>query len=308
MGGGASPRSLGWKQDRRRSEVTTVRRRTVGARTIGGRPVNGRPVIRPVLHFPATGGLGSPPHCAPWRPVVRVRGAQSACSPARVRLEYQGIPSREASRASGPRNVGQFATTRWSAATDDDHGCGPQAGSDAPPGRGRPHDRRSQIPARSRRRELGAERIAVGHGEVPACVRMQGGQREQVGEVRPNQGVDREVRMSLRIAVFSGGSRHWDRASHDLPARAETRASGAESGRPDHFRSRVSASVRLRHAVVPTRRGVDLDPDATILARVQAGDHAYRLTTLAPNAALLRQIFDRDSGPAADPVWRPRCS
>ena len=35
------------------------------------------------------------------------------------------------------------------------------------------------------------------------------------------------------------------------------------------------------------------DPDATILARVQAGDHAYRLTTLAPNAALLRQIFDR---------------
>ena len=35
------------------------------------------------------------------------------------------------------------------------------------------------------------------------------------------------------------------------------------------------------------------DPDATILARVQAGDRAYRLTTLAPNAALLRQIFDR---------------
>ena len=35
------------------------------------------------------------------------------------------------------------------------------------------------------------------------------------------------------------------------------------------------------------------DPDASILARVQAGDHAYRLTTLAPNAALLRQIFDR---------------
>jgi hypothetical protein len=35
------------------------------------------------------------------------------------------------------------------------------------------------------------------------------------------------------------------------------------------------------------------DPDATILARVQAGDEAYRLTTVAPNHALLRQIFDR---------------
>ena len=35
------------------------------------------------------------------------------------------------------------------------------------------------------------------------------------------------------------------------------------------------------------------DPDATILARVRAGDGAYRLTTVAPNPALLRQIFDR---------------
>ena len=35
------------------------------------------------------------------------------------------------------------------------------------------------------------------------------------------------------------------------------------------------------------------DPDATILARVQAGDEAYRLTTVAPNHALLTQIFDR---------------
>ena len=35
------------------------------------------------------------------------------------------------------------------------------------------------------------------------------------------------------------------------------------------------------------------DPDATILARVQAGDEAYRLTTVAPNHALLKQIFDR---------------
>ena len=35
------------------------------------------------------------------------------------------------------------------------------------------------------------------------------------------------------------------------------------------------------------------DPDAAILARVQAGDEAYRLTTVAPNHALLTQIFDR---------------
>ena len=35
------------------------------------------------------------------------------------------------------------------------------------------------------------------------------------------------------------------------------------------------------------------DPDATVLARVQAGDEAYRLTTVAPNHALLKQIFDR---------------
>ncbi|MDA1095318.1 MAG: hypothetical protein O3A25_18960 [Acidobacteria bacterium] len=35
------------------------------------------------------------------------------------------------------------------------------------------------------------------------------------------------------------------------------------------------------------------DPDATTLARVQAGDGAYRLTTVAPNHALLKQIFDR---------------
>ena len=35
------------------------------------------------------------------------------------------------------------------------------------------------------------------------------------------------------------------------------------------------------------------DPDATILARVQAGDEALRLTTVAPNHALLKQIFDR---------------
>ena len=35
------------------------------------------------------------------------------------------------------------------------------------------------------------------------------------------------------------------------------------------------------------------DPDATILARVRAGDGAYRLTTVAPNHALLKQIFDR---------------
>ena len=35
------------------------------------------------------------------------------------------------------------------------------------------------------------------------------------------------------------------------------------------------------------------DPDAASLARVQAGDEAYRLTTVAPNHALLKQIFDR---------------
>ena len=35
------------------------------------------------------------------------------------------------------------------------------------------------------------------------------------------------------------------------------------------------------------------DPDAIILARVRAGDGAYRLTTVAPNPALLKQIFDR---------------
>ena len=35
------------------------------------------------------------------------------------------------------------------------------------------------------------------------------------------------------------------------------------------------------------------DPDAAILARVAAGDEAYRLTTVAPNHALLKQIFDR---------------
>ena len=35
------------------------------------------------------------------------------------------------------------------------------------------------------------------------------------------------------------------------------------------------------------------DPDATILARVQAGDEAYHLTTVAPNHVLLKQIFDR---------------
>ena len=35
------------------------------------------------------------------------------------------------------------------------------------------------------------------------------------------------------------------------------------------------------------------NPDATILARVQAGDEAYRLTTVAPNPAMLKQIFDR---------------
>ena len=35
------------------------------------------------------------------------------------------------------------------------------------------------------------------------------------------------------------------------------------------------------------------DPGPAILARVQAGDEAYRLTTVAPNHALLKQIFDR---------------
>ena len=35
------------------------------------------------------------------------------------------------------------------------------------------------------------------------------------------------------------------------------------------------------------------NPDATILARVRAGDEALRLTTVAPNPALLKQIFDR---------------
>ena len=35
------------------------------------------------------------------------------------------------------------------------------------------------------------------------------------------------------------------------------------------------------------------DPDAAILARVQAGEQALRLTTVAPNHALLKQIFDR---------------
>ena len=35
------------------------------------------------------------------------------------------------------------------------------------------------------------------------------------------------------------------------------------------------------------------DPDATVLARVRAGDGACRLTTVAPNPALLKQIFDR---------------
>ena len=40
------------------------------------------------------------------------------------------------------------------------------------------------------------------------------------------------------------------------------------------------------------------DPDADTLARVQAGDGAYRLTTVAPNHALLKQIFDRLLGRA----------
>ena len=42
------------------------------------------------------------------------------------------------------------------------------------------------------------------------------------------------------------------------------------------------------------------DPDATILARVQAGDEAYRLTTVAPNPAMLKQIFDRLLGRARE--------
>lgn len=35
------------------------------------------------------------------------------------------------------------------------------------------------------------------------------------------------------------------------------------------------------------------DPDATVVARVRAGDGAYRLTTVAPTPPLLKQIFDR---------------
>ena len=35
------------------------------------------------------------------------------------------------------------------------------------------------------------------------------------------------------------------------------------------------------------------DPDATILARVQAGNDALRLAITPPNSAVLRQIFDR---------------
>jgi hypothetical protein len=42
------------------------------------------------------------------------------------------------------------------------------------------------------------------------------------------------------------------------------------------------------------------DPDATILARVQTGDEAYRLTTVAPNPAILKQIFDRLLGRARE--------
>ena len=42
------------------------------------------------------------------------------------------------------------------------------------------------------------------------------------------------------------------------------------------------------------------DPDATVLARVQAGDEAYRLKTVAPNHALLTQIFDRLLGRARE--------
>ena len=42
------------------------------------------------------------------------------------------------------------------------------------------------------------------------------------------------------------------------------------------------------------------DPDATILARVQTGDEAYRLTTVAPNPAMLKQIFDRLLGRARE--------
>ena len=42
------------------------------------------------------------------------------------------------------------------------------------------------------------------------------------------------------------------------------------------------------------------NPDATILARVQTGDEAYRLTTVAPNPAMLKQIFDRLLGRARE--------
>ena len=42
------------------------------------------------------------------------------------------------------------------------------------------------------------------------------------------------------------------------------------------------------------------NPDATVLARVQTGDEAYRLTTVAPNPAMLKQIFDRFLGRARE--------
>jgi len=42
------------------------------------------------------------------------------------------------------------------------------------------------------------------------------------------------------------------------------------------------------------------NPDATVLARVQTGDEAYRLTTVAPNPAMLKQIFDRLLGRARE--------
>ena len=42
------------------------------------------------------------------------------------------------------------------------------------------------------------------------------------------------------------------------------------------------------------------DPDAAILARVQTGDSALRLTTVAPNPAVLTQIFDRLLGRARE--------
>jgi hypothetical protein len=45
------------------------------------------------------------------------------------------------------------------------------------------------------------------------------------------------------------------------------------------------------------------DPDATILARVQTGDGAYRLTTVAPNPAMLKQIFDRLLGRAREAIF-----